>query len=120
METQSTPDKILYAKGEDLEDFERDMAETSSLLPNRLNADPEDPEKGLAKLVLTVIELIRKLVEKQAVRRVEGGNLSEQEIERLGLALMRLEGKMAELKNQFGLEDDDLMIDLGPLGELGI
>lgn len=110
----------MYAKGEDLADFERDVAETSSLLPGRLNADPENPDKGLAKLVLTVIELIRKLLERQAVRRVEGGNLSQKEIERLGLALMRLEGKMVELKEQFGLQDDDLMIDLGPLGELGI
>lgn len=96
------------------------MGARSRPFPGRLNADPEGEDRGLAKLVLTVIELIRKLLERQALRRVDGGNLSEKEIERLGLALMRLEEKMAELKQQFGLQDDDLTIDLGPLGELEI
>jgi len=72
----------------------------------------------LAKLVLTLIELIRRLLEKQAVRRMEGGGLAPEQVEELGLALMKLEEKMAELKRQFGLEDEDLNIDLGPVGRL--
>jgi len=85
----------------------------------RINADPENVCNGLVKLVLTLLEVIRKLMVKQALRRVEGGMLSEDEIERLGSTLMKLEEKMGELKEQFGLTDDDLKIDLGPLGELG-
>jgi len=68
--------------------------------------------------VLTLIEFIRRLLEKQAIRRVEGGDLSPQQIEDLGLALMKLEAKLNELKTQFGLEDEDLNIDLGPVGRL--
>lgn len=85
---------------------------------NRINATPDNAEHGLAKLVLTLIELIRKLVEKQAIRRVEGGSLSEDEIEQLGETLMKLETKMDELKKVFSLTDEDLNLDLGPLGEL--
>ena len=85
---------------------------------DRLGFDAESVEQGLAKLVLTLIELIRRLLEKQAVRRMEGGGLTDEQIEQLGLALMKLEGKMGELKAQFGLEDEDLNIDLGPIGRL--
>lgn len=85
-------------------------------IPSRVNIDPEKVEQGLAKLVLTIVELIRQLLEKQALRRVEGGSLSDEEIERLGITLMRLETKMNELKKHFGI--DDLNINLGPLGNL--
>ncbi|MGI8315996.1 gas vesicle protein K [Halobacillus mangrovi] len=84
----------------------------------RIELDPEGAEQGLAQLVLTVIELLRQLVERQALRRVDGGTLSEEEIENLGLALMNLEVKMDELKEIFELDDEDLNIDLGPLGNL--
>jgi hypothetical protein len=87
-------------------------------LPRRINADPEKVEQGLARLVLTLIELLRRLLEKQALRRIEGGSLTEEEIERLGLAFMKLEKKMEELKETFGLKDQDLNLDLGPLGDL--
>ncbi|MFL5528227.1 MAG: gas vesicle protein K, partial [Gemmatimonadaceae bacterium] len=73
---------------------------------------------GLAKLVLTLIEVLRKVLEHQAVRRMEGGHLSDAEIEKLGLALLRLSDRMKEMKGIFGLTDDDLQIDLGPLGKL--
>jgi predicted AAA+ superfamily ATPase len=86
--------------------------------PQRINIDPKNVEKGLAKLVLTLIELIRKLLEKQAMRRVEGGSLSEEEIEKIGEALMKIEDKMKELKEIFGLKDEELNINLGPLGDL--
>ncbi|MFG6117441.1 gas vesicle protein K [Halobacillus sp. MO56] len=84
----------------------------------RINLDSQGAEQGLAQLVLTVIELLRQLVERQAIRRVDGGTLTEEEIERLGVALMNLEVKMDELKEIFELEDEDLNIDLGPLGNL--
>ena len=84
----------------------------------RIQLDPEGAEEGLAQLVLTVIELLRQLVERQAIRRVDGGNLTEEEIEKLGVALMNLDVKMDELKEIFNLNDEDLNIDLGPLGNL--
>lgn len=88
---------------------------TESVVPERISADPEIVENGLAKLVLSIIELVRRLLEKQALRRMDSGNLSEEEIERLGNALMKLEEKMAELKRTFGLADEDLNMKLGPL-----
>lgn len=88
-------------------------------LPERINADPERVEQGLAQLVLTLVEVLRKVLEHQAVRRMEGGSLSDEEVERLGLALLRLNDRMRELKDAFGLSDEDLTIDLGPLGRLG-
>jgi hypothetical protein len=87
-------------------------------LPEKLNVDPEGVENGLARLVLTLIEVLRKVLEHQAIRRMEGGSLNEEEIERLGLGLLRLHDRMQELKNVFGLTDDDLQIDLGPLGRV--
>jgi len=87
-------------------------------LPQRLNTDPDKVENGLAKLVLTLIEVLRKVLEHQAVRRMEGGHLSDAEIEKLGVALLRLNDRMQDMKGIFGLTDDDLQIDLGPLGKL--
>jgi hypothetical protein len=87
-------------------------------LPERINADPEHVENGLARLVLTVIELLREILEHQAIRRMDGGTLSEEQVERLGLALLKLNERMEELKKVFGLTDEDLNIDLGPLGQL--
>lgn len=99
-------------------EFVAELRRVADRLPERVNIDAEGVEQGLAKLVLTLIELIRRLLEKQAVRRMEGGGLSAEQVEELGLALMKLEEKMAELKAQFGLEDEELNIDLGPLGRL--
>jgi len=87
-------------------------------IPERISADAEIVENGLAKLVLSIIELIRRLLEQQALRRMEGGNLTDAEIERLGAALMKLEEKMEELKKVFGLTDDDLNLKLGPVRSL--
>jgi hypothetical protein len=99
-------------------EFVAELRRVADRLPDRVNIDPESVEQGLAKLVLTLIELIRRLLEKQAVRRMEGGGLSPAQVEELGLALMKLEEKMAELKTHFGLQDEDLNIDLGPIGKL--
>jgi hypothetical protein len=88
-------------------------------LPERLAADADDrPERGLARLVLTLIELLRQIVERQALRRVEGEALADDQVERMGVALMELEAKMAELRDAFGLSEEDLALDLGPLGRL--
>ena len=91
---------------------------TESTIPERISADPAAVENGLAKLVLSIIELVRRLLETQALRRMDAGNLSEEEIERLGSALMKLEEKMGEMKKAFGLEDDDLNLSLGPIKTL--
>ena len=92
--------------------------ELGDALSRRINADPEDVERGLAQLVLTIVELLRQLMERQALRRVEAGGLSEEQIERLGETLMLLSERMDELKDDFGLTDRDLNLDLGPLGRL--
>ena len=84
----------------------------------RIEGDREDIERGLAQLVLTVIELLRQLMERQAIRRVEAGGLSDAQIERLGQALMALEQRMEELKEDFGLTEEELNLELGPLGRL--
>ncbi len=90
----------------------------ASSLPEHINADPEHVEQGLARLVLTVIELLRQVLEHQAIRRMDGGSLTDEEVERLGLALLKLSQRMDDLKSTFGLADADLNIDLGPLGRL--
>lgn len=88
------------------------------LLDRRIDADEDTLEKGLAQLVLAVVELLRQLIDRQALRRVEAGNLTDDEVERLGRALMALEDRMAELRQVFGLSEEDLNLDLGPLGRL--
>jgi hypothetical protein len=85
---------------------------------SRVNADPEEVERGLAQLVLTLVELLRQLMERQALRRVEAGGLDDETVERLGRTLMALDARMEELKEIFGLSDEDLNLNLGPLGRL--
>lgn len=101
-----------------LNEFAGELARLKGALPRRIDTDPDRVEHGLAKLVLTLIELVRRLLEKQAVRRIEAGSLSEDEIERMGETFLKLEQKMAELKATFGLEDEELNLNLGPLGDL--
>ena len=101
-----------------LDEFANEIAKAESMLPRHLNADPEKIEQGLAKLVLAIVDLLRRLMEKQAIRRIEGGSLTDEEIERLGLAFMRMEEKLEEIKAAFGLENEDLNLNLGPLGDL--
>jgi hypothetical protein len=101
-----------------IDEFASEIAKAEGVLPSRLNADPEKLEQGLAKLVLAVVDLLRRLMEKQAIRRIEGGSLDDEEIERLGLAFMRMEEKLEEIKRAFGLEHEDLNLNMGPLGDL--
>jgi hypothetical protein len=108
----------LLSGHDDLELFGSELDRVGEALSRRVNADPDKLEKGLAQLVLTLIELLRQLMERQAVRRIECGTLTAEETERLGQTFMALEQRMEELKQEFGLEDEDLNLNLGPLGDL--
>jgi hypothetical protein len=113
--------KILCNTGSvdlSIQDISEEIEKLKDVEDSKLSLTPDNADSGLAKLVLTLVELIRKLVEKQAMRRVDGGSLTEAEIERLGETLMKLEMKMEELKKYFNLTDRDLNINLGPLGDL--
>jgi CII-binding regulator of phage lambda lysogenization HflD len=102
----------------DEERLRKSLTFTESTIPDRIAADSDVVENGLARLVLSIIELVRRLLEKQALRRMDAGTLSDEEIERLGSALMKLEEKMSEMKQVFGLADDDLNLKLGPIKTL--
>ena len=84
----------------------------------RIHADPGNAERGLAQLVLTIVELVRQLMERQAIRRMESGSLSDDQVERMGETFMELDRRMEELREHFGLTAEDLNLDLGPLGRL--
>jgi hypothetical protein len=110
-------DKLLAPKA-DLARIASTLEHVRQPFPRRVTADPERVERGLAQLVLTVIELLRQLMERQALVRMEQGTLTDEQIDRLGETFMKLEERMEELKAQFGLEESDLNLDLGPLGDL--
>jgi hypothetical protein len=118
MSAREGADRTPRVAGEDLDLFAAELRELAAELPARLEAEPEDIDAAVARLVLTLVELVRRLLEHQAVRRMEGGGLSDEEVERLGLALMRLEERLQQIKETFGVADADLNIDLGPLGRL--
>lgn len=101
-----------------LDEFGKEMEQARNMLPEKIDADPENVEQGLAKLVLTVIELLRQLMERQAMRRVEAGTLTDEEMERMGDTFWKLEEKMREMKEVFGLGEEELNLNLGPLGDL--
>jgi hypothetical protein len=104
--------------GDELEALRRELQHVRGTLPDRIDVNAEAVEQGLAQLVLTLIEFLRQLLERQAVRRMEGGSLSDEEVERVGLALMKLQEKVHQLAEDFGLQPNDLNINLGPLGDL--
>lgn len=107
--------RIDELAAEELERLRKRVEEQGA---NRWNADAEDVQRALVKLVLTLIEFLRRLLERQAIRRMEKESLDEEEIERLGLALMKLEETIQELAERFGIDPEDLVLDLGPLGKL--
>jgi hypothetical protein len=98
--------------------FDRIAEQSLDSLTGRVGADPETVERGLVQLVLTLVELLRQLMERQAVRRLDAGAMTPEETERVGLTLMLLEKRMGELRDHFGLTPEDLNLDLGPLGKL--
>jgi hypothetical protein len=109
--------KLIHARG-DVEALAGELDRIGTAFPRRVNADPERVEQGLAQLVLTLVELLRQLMERQALRRMDQGSLTDEQIERLGETFMKLEQRMEDLKREFGLEDRDLNLNLGPLGDL--
>ena len=92
--------------------------QAASALTPRWNANPEDVQKSVARLVLTLVEFIRQLLERQAIRRMEGDTLTAEETENVGVALMRLEETVRDMAARFGLSPEELNLDLGPLGRL--
>jgi hypothetical protein len=111
-------DAELEELAAELESIRARTAHNSLSSDTHINADANNVEQGLAKLVLSLVELLRQLLERQALRRMERGTLDDEEIERLGTTFMKLQERIRELQVAFGLEDDDLNIDLGPLGKL--
>ncbi len=98
--------------------LKRELESLAGGTTQRIDCNGETLEQGLAKLVLSLIELLRRLLERQAIRRMEGGSLSDPQVEEMGSALMKLEQKIHELADQFGLKPEDLNLELGPLGNL--
>jgi Gas vesicle protein K len=109
--------RVLAGHG-DLDALLGELDRVGDAFPRRVEADPEKVERGLAQLVLTLVELLRQLLERQALRRMESGTLADEDVERLGETFMRLAERMEELKREFGLEDRELNLELGPLGRL--
>ena len=102
-----------------LDDLRRELERTSgSSSPLRWNADPDDVQRSVAQLVLTLVEFIRRLLERQAIRRMEAGTLTDQQTEDIGRALMKLEQTVVDIAARFGVLPDDLNLDLGPIGKL--
>jgi hypothetical protein len=102
-----------------LDDLRRELERASrSTSPLRWNADPDDVQRSVAQLVLTLVEFIRKLLERQAIRRMEAGTLTDQQTEEIGRALMKLEETVVEIAAKFGILPEDLNLDLGPVGKL--
>jgi len=109
-----SPDEVDAA----ITELKQELSSLAEGPSQRIDCTPENIEKGLARLVLGLIELLRRLLERQAIRRMEGGGLDEVKIEEMGLALMKLEAKILELARHFGLSPEELNLDLGPLGNL--
>lgn len=111
---QVSPEQIAAA----VDGVRRQLDAHAGEATQRIDCSRETIEQGLAKLVLGLIELLRQLLERQAIRRMEGGSLSHQQVEEMGQALMKLEQKVHEMAGQFGLKPEDLNLELGPLGNL--
>jgi len=106
------------AEAREIEAIRKHIENVAAAKPPRWNADPQDVRRSVLKLVLTLVELIRQLLERQAIRRMEAGTLSEEETEAVGLALMRLQETILDLATQFDISPDELNLDLGPVGKL--
>lgn len=110
--------RIAEAADAEIEAIRSQIAQVAARRPPRWNANPEDVKRSVLKLVLTLVELIRQLLERQAIRRMENGTLTEEETESVGLALMRLQETILDLAKQFDIDPDELNLDLGPIGKL--
>jgi hypothetical protein len=103
---------------EEIESLRTELNRMAASAPPRWNADPDDVRRSVGKLVLTLVEFVRQILERQAIRRMEAHTLTPEETESVGLALMRLEETIKDLAGQFGLDPDELNLDLGPIGKL--
>lgn len=106
------------ADAKQIDAIRRQIETVAAARPPRWNADPEDVRRSVLKLVLTLVELIRQLLERQAIRRMDAGTLTGDQTESVGLALMRLQETIADLAKQFDISPDELNLDLGPIGKL--
>ena len=109
---------VTISEVEELDALRRELERTAGRSAMRWNADPEDVQRSVAQLVLTLVEFIRKLLERQAIRRMDAGTLTDQQTEDVGRALMKLEETVIDMARRFGLSPDDLNLDLGPVGKL--
>lgn len=110
---------VVVSEVEELEELRRELERTAAgRSPLRWNADPDDVQRSVAQLVLTLVEFIRRLLERQAIRRMEAGTLTDQQTEDVGRALMKLEETIRDIAQKFGLELDELNLDLGAVGKL--
>lgn len=110
--------ELVELRVREIEALRAEVAKKSAQLLPRWNANPEDVQKSVAQLVLALVEFLRKLLERQAIRRMEAETLGPDDVERIGLALMRLEETVHDLAARFGLTPEELNLDLGPLGRL--
>jgi hypothetical protein len=112
-------EKLTAKDKQYLKKLEREIKKAEAAMPRKIDGkDAQEIEQGLARLVLTLVELLRRLIEREAVRQVKMSNLSKKEIQKLGLALKALAKKMEQIRKTFGLDEKDLNLDLGPLGDL--
>jgi hypothetical protein len=109
---------VTISEVEELEALRRELERAAGRSAMRWNADPEDVQRSVAQLVLTLVEFVRKLLERQAIRRMEAGTLTDQQTEDVGRALMKLEETIVDMARRFGLSPEDLNLDLGPVGKL--
>lgn len=103
---------------QEIESLKAEVDRLAAMAPPRWNADPDEVRRSVLKLVLTLVEFIRQILERQAIRRMEAKTLTDEETESVGLALMRLEETVRDLSEQFNLRPEDLNLDLGPIGKL--
>lgn len=116
--TKQKARKLGALEIQEIESLRSELDRLAASAPPRWNADPEDVRRSVGKLVLTLVEFIRQVLERQAIRRMEANTLTAEETESVGLALMRLEQTVRDLADQFGLKPEDLNLDLGPIGKL--
>lgn len=119
--SEESPEKKtrgLHLEIAEIEALRAEIERRAVAEPPRWNADPEDVQKSVARLILTLVEFVRQLLERQAIRRMEAGTLEPEEIENLGVALMKLEETLHDMARRFGLDPEELNLDLGPLGRL--
>lgn len=115
----ATAGAVTVTEVEELDALRRDIESAAGRSsPLRWNADPDEVQRSVAQLVLTLVEFVRRLLERQAIRRMEGGTLTAQQVEEVGVALMKLEETVRDIAAKFGIPPEELNLELGPVGKL--